>query len=224
MYLKQCGVNIQEGSPYKNKLHPWLVWEAGRGLSRLLYSSTCLLPVLAPISAEGFCTGKAQMGEVSGLCIFPLFDICHLEAKFCNKEIYFKELHCVEGALLWCVRGITCTIATGRGFLAKCTRILLSPAICFLCSVLSFMRKKKKTRCFPSLKNVLQFKYFVFVSNIPLLMLLADSHVWGKPSCFQLLSLWHRWDSPSGSCRCVAFCFQPLPGLIRDIFLIAKNF
>lgn len=44
---------------------------------RLLYSSACLVPVLAPIFAEDFWTVKTQTGEVSGLCIFPLLSMCH---------------------------------------------------------------------------------------------------------------------------------------------------
>lgn len=68
---------------------------------------------------------------------------------------------CVAGILLWCIRRIACTIATVKGCLAKCTSILLSPAICFLCSILKFMRKR--SRCFLSLKNALQFLLVFFL-------------------------------------------------------------
>lgn len=97
---------------------------------------------------------------------------------------------CVAGIFLWCIRRITCTIATIKGCLAKCTCILLCPAICFLCSILKFMRKR--SRCFPSLKNAFQFLLFVFVSSIPLLLLLTDAQIpcssqcslgWGEPRC-----------------------------------------
>lgn len=40
-------------------------------------SSTCLVPVLALISAEDFWMVQTQTGEVIDLCIFPLFNMCY---------------------------------------------------------------------------------------------------------------------------------------------------
>lgn len=118
---------------------------------------------------------------------------------------------CVAGILLWCIRRIACTIATVKGCLAKCTSILLSPTICFLCSILKFMRKR--SRCFLSLKNALQFLLFVFVSSIPLLLLLTD------PLSFSVLP-WPRRTSLFS----VALCVASVGSVITELFQATSKF
>lgn len=73
---------------------------------------------------------------------------------------------------------------------------------------------RKRSRCFPSLKNAFQFLLLVFASSIPLLLLLTDVQI---PCVSQP---WPR----RASLFSVALCVASVGSVIRELFQTTSKF